>query len=132
MREAASPQSPDTPEAGKTEPQANPAPIVKDPLDHDGDGKKGGSLPRSQRQPPAAPDGATAFDESAAPRTVYLTTDFSEEYGPKGRFLDLTDAEASSGLMVADKPEDAGEDWEAPPPILVRPTEEQLARRRFA
>jgi hypothetical protein len=33
-------------------------PIATDPLDHDGDGRKGGSLPQRQRKPKEMTDGA--------------------------------------------------------------------------
>jgi len=45
---------------------------------------------------------------------AYLTADFSDEFGPKGRFIDLTEAQFAA----------------APAGMLLIPTPEQLARRR--
>ncbi len=46
-------------------------------------------------------------------KTAWLTVKPSEEFGPKGRFVDLTDAEHKA----------------APKGVLVEPTPEQLAQR---
>jgi hypothetical protein len=72
--------------------------VAQDALDHDGDGHKGGSAP-----PPAG--------------QTFLTTRHTDQYGPGGRFVDLSAQAAAPGL--------AGDE-----PALTVPTAEQLTRRR--
>lgn len=91
-------------------------------LDHDKDGVPGGSLPHVH---------------------TFLTTRWSEAFGAQGRFVGLTNAaaaphleptEASAGDDGAVAATDAaGKPIEGKfvmPPLLIEPTEEQLAMRR--
>lgn len=98
------------------------APTVTDPLDHDGDGRKGGAKRDTEGGPApevtsvgGLPASGIVEDPSAQsePKMIRLTVAPSDEFGPAGRFVDLTAAELAA----------------APADVLVEPTPEQLALR---
>lgn len=98
--------------------ETNPgAEAQRDALDHDGDGRKGGSVktpakPADSAKPPVVPT-PPAVTETPAPTAPYLVAK-SGALGRKGSFLDLNAGEAKDGLESGD---------------LVVPTPDQLSLR---
>lgn len=88
------------------EPKDDAAPETFTPIE-----ARGAAPPVLQGEKPVK---AAPVLEAAAQRTTYLTAWSSEEFGPQGRFVDVTADEWAS----------------ADPGLLIEPTEDQLARRR--
>jgi len=80
---------------------------ARDPLDHDGDGRKGGSLPKSARKP-------GGFDAMSVKELVA----FAAEHG-----IDITSArrkpEIVAVIEAAVKPAEAGPFGDAPTPVSI-------------
>jgi hypothetical protein len=67
---------------------------MRDPLDHDGDGRKGGSLPRRGRPPKAVAQGALTVKKAEA------VFDGQGGFLPVGAKFDAVDDNAAAALIA--------------------------------